>query len=459
MCQRIWKVGLIGFLFLVFAPVLIASEQTREVRNLVIYQNMSLVHDHHKAFLNSGEQWLVLDGLAGSLNPSTLMLDFDGSLISMETRLGWSFWQRVAERHKGEKIDLVSSSGEVLSGTIKNVEYGRLILERKDGSLAVIPDPDRFTAVFDGKQVLPDVSGSLKARIAVDESRTYGLDVRYMMPQLTWRADYSIVIDEDKEYARVTGLATIQNRSGTALGDASVRLVAGQVASGNQHRDMHFAGEAMLRSRVEPGTVEPESFSDFYVYDMDGKHTLKDQLVYQLPLLRAEEVRYTKIYRHTARPFGQSGRDFQNAVITYEFKNEEDSGLGLPLANGSARVYLEWVKQDNITQAFAGQDQMRNIPVGESFRLVTGRSFDLVVEEWVEDTGQTGRVRNEVRYIRVKNGTEEEKSVQVEVPLRSNYRITGSSQPALEKKGDFALFEIHTGPGAYGELRLELSSL
>jgi hypothetical protein len=95
-----------------------------------------------------------------------------------------------------------------------------------------------------------------------------------------------------------------------------------------------------------------------------------------------------------------------------EFKNSDESHLGMPLPKGKVKIYRRDVDGRN---EFIGEDQIDHTPKDETVRLYTGNSFDVVGErrqtDFKIDTKHRGA--DEVFEIKVRNHKKEEVEVRV----------------------------------------------
>ncbi|HJW28108.1 MAG TPA: hypothetical protein VJ508_02535, partial [Saprospiraceae bacterium] len=129
------------------------------------------------------------------------------------------------------------------------------------------------------------------------------------------------------------------------------------------------------------------------------------------------------------RSQGSFGQQSNPKVGVYViFKNEEKSGLGLPLPKGKVRVYK---RDDDGREQFIGEDEIDHTPKDEELRLYLGNAFDIVGERAQTDfkTFASGHVVEETIQIKVRNHKKETAEVQIyEHPWRWNqWEITKSS--------------------------------
>jgi hypothetical protein len=112
------------------------------------------------------------------------------------------------------------------------------------------------------------------------------------------------------------------------------------------------------------------------------------------------------------------------------FRNDEKSGLGMPLPKGKLRVYK---KDDDGKEQFIGEDRIDHTPKDEELRVYLGNAFDVVAERAQTDfkTVASGHVVEETYTIKLRNHKKELTEVMVyEHPWRWNqWEIVKSSIP------------------------------
>jgi len=116
--------------------------------------------------------------------------------------------------------------------------------------------------------------------------------------------------------------------------------------------------------------------------------------------------------------FGQQSNQKVGVYVT--FRNDDKSGLGIPLPKGKIRVYK---RDDDGKEQFIGENEIDHTPKDEEVKLYLGNAFDLVGERAQKDFKvlSSGHVVEETIEIKVRNHKSEPVEVQVyEHPWRWN---------------------------------------
>jgi hypothetical protein len=124
--------------------------------------------------------------------------------------------------------------------------------------------------------------------------------------------------------------------------------------------------------------------------------------------------------------FGQQSNTKVGVFVT--FKNEEKSGLGIPLPKGKVRVYK---RDDDGKEQFVGEDRIDHTPKNEEVRLYLGNAFDIVGERVQKDfkSFAGNRIVEETIELKVRNHKNEAVEVMVyEHPWRwSQWEIVNAN--------------------------------
>src|SRR6266849_4802508 len=128
--------------------------------------------------------------------------------------------------------------------------------------------------------------------------------------------------------------------------NARLQLVAGELnrIQGNARRDANMAYEMAAKAAAAP-QFQQENFSEYHLYSLGRRTSVEDKETKQISLLQGSGVPVEKIfvvngqnyYYHNAQNPGAPLKD--PVMVYYKFKNEEKSGLGIPLPAGNVRVY------------------------------------------------------------------------------------------------------------------------
>jgi hypothetical protein len=303
-----------------------------------------------------------------------------------------------------------------------------------DGELRFsLPGEPIFPSLADDTVLRPTLTWQLHS----DRASKLDAELGYVSGGLSWEAAYNLVSPEKGDTLEIVGWVTLDNQSGKTFADAKVKLMAGDVSKlvpneGNvgalRMRASHdgFAASA-------PAPVTEKAFDEFHLYSLPRPVTLRNRETKQVEFLRASGVKSQTVYvyngasidprryngwnQESVRNDRDYGTQSNPKVWVYrEFKNTKENGLGVPLPKGRTRFY----RGDEADGAleFTGENALDHTPEGETVRIYTGDSFDLVGERKRTDYKLNNRndELEEAFEIRLRNRKKE--SVEVRVAER-----------------------------------------
>ena len=342
-------------------------------------------------------------------------------------------------RRETNKPDRVIMGKVVRSGFVPGGNFVEPIIE-VDGKLQFsVPGEPIFPSLGDDNVLKPTLNWKLNSA----SSGKIDAEVAYLSRGFTWEASYNLVATDKSDLLDVVGWVTMHNQSGMTFNDAKIKLMAGDVNRVPQSRSRGFGGGAGGSGMMADAVVTEKSFDEFHLYTLGNPATLRDKETKQVEFVRAAGVKAERIYVFQgARRYDRDERSWSGKVQVYrEFMNSEANKLGIALPMGKVRFY----SQDGDRQLeFVGENQIDHTPKGETIRVLTGNSFDLIGERRM--TNKTGDESNSVATqtleIKVRNRKKEPVEIRVveHATRGGNWTLTAQSQP--HEKKDAKTFEF-----------------
>jgi hypothetical protein len=349
--------------------------------SVTIYnQDLALVRDQRSIALDRGINSLAFVDVSAFMRPETALIVIDGvdaAVLEQNFNFDLLTPQTLLDKSVGQTVRLVRTNYETGEDT-----YEEGVLLSTAGGITV-QIGDRIETAYPGRIVYDEVPATLRARptLVMDLDAAGSGDAEaslsYLTGGLSWKADYVAELSPDESTIDLNGWVTLTNASGTAYRDATLQLVAGDV---NRVQQMMFReAEMMTMDASAPReSMAEESLLDYHLYTLDRATTIAENQTKQVALLSGGGIPVTKEYRFEniayafRNPMGEIERT--DATVYLEFKNDEASGLGLPLPGGVMRVY----KEDSAERVqFVGEDSVDHTPKNETVRLTLGRAFDV----------------------------------------------------------------------------------
>ncbi|HKC56591.1 MAG TPA: DUF4139 domain-containing protein, partial [Vicinamibacterales bacterium] len=275
------------------------------------------------------------------------------------------------------------------------------------------------------------------------------VEASYLARSLSWIADYVLTVARDEKTADVDGWVTVTNNSGTSFRNAQLQLVAGDL--NRVKRELRGLEEAVqLRAPAAAPPMSQEAFSEYHLYTLARKTTVKNAETKQVSMLGASAFPVQKRYVVDGnyayyRGAQRTGAPIKDDVeVFYQFKNEEKAGLGMPMPAGTVRVYQADSKGG---LQFVGEDRIDHTPKDETLNLKIGNAFDIVCERKQTDFQAIASNVYEFEYaITLRNHKDVPVTVEVNEPIGGSWRMLSSSHP-FEKTAAFAAqFKVPVAP-------------
>jgi hypothetical protein len=179
---------------------------------------------------------------------------------------------------------------------------------------------------------------------------------------------------------------------------------------------------------------------------LNRRTTIFDKETKQLSLLNASGFPVQKhfvvngqsyYYRSAMSP----GSPTKDAVLVYyKFKNEEKTGLGMPLPAGTVRVYQA---DSHGGILFIGEDRITHTPKDEPVNIHIGNAFDIVAEHKQTDYKTLGSRAYEMEYeITLRNHKDTPVTVEANEPIGGDWEMLNSTFPATKTAAFAAQFQV-----------------
>lgn len=424
---------------------------------LTVYNsNLSLVRDVRQLNLPAGESVLRFMDIAASINPATVhfrSLTDPAKLSVAEQNYEYDLLDpnKLLQKFVGREVTLVRP--KMAGGTTEYDEVKATLLSLNGAPVWKIGN-EIVTGLSYESIRFPELPENLYERPTLlwtlqnTGARRQRVEASYLTANLSWSADYVLNVAKDEASGDLDGWVTLVNHSGTAFKNASLQLVAGDLhrVMEQNGRDKMKAMNSMIAAANAPAPFEQESFSEYHLYSLNRKTSIFDQESKQISLLDASRFPIQKVYvvngqNYYYRQAAQPGAPVKDPVqVFYKFKNEERSGLGMPLPAGTVRVYQQDSRGGSL---FAGEDHIDHTPKDEQISLHIGNAFDIVAERRQTDYKKLSDRLYEFEYeITLRNHKDMPITVEVNEPIGGDWEMVNSTYKFTKTAAFAAQFEV-----------------
>ncbi len=438
------------------AEVVSSSEADRTGVEVTVYNtDLALVKDVRSILLKEGQGELRFMDVASAIRPETVhvkSLNDPRSLAILEQNYEYDLIspEKLLEKFVGRTVKIevwndYQGKREIVEGTLLSTNNG-----------LVFDIGGQIYLNYPGLKIVPSIPDNLYARptlawlYANSAKEKHDVEVSYLTKGMTWKADYIFVLDDADTAADLTGWVTLNNRSGAAYRDATLKLIAGEVQTiADVVPPPMYRGMGMPVPEAAPSFVE-ESFFEYHIYNLSRKTTIGNNQTKQISLLEAFGTKIGKEYitrgeRHYFTSSLQRGLLKQKVDVVISFKNSEENNLGMPLPKGIIRLYK---KDSQGSLQFIGEDRIEHTPRNEEVRLRVGEAFDVVAERRQTRYRKLADNLYETSWELVVRNRKKEESVVVSFlePVWGDWEVIASTHP-YEQADAFTLrFDVPAKP-------------
>jgi len=423
---------------------------------LTVYNsNLSLVRDVRQLTLPSGESLLRFMDIAASINPATVhfrSLTDPAKLNVLEQNYEYDLLDpnKLLQKFVGREVTLVRA--KFLNDSTVYDETKATLLSLNGAPVWKIAN-EIVTGISYESIRFPELPENLYERPTLlwtlqnSGARRHKVEASYLTSNLSWSADYILNVAKDESSGDLDGWVTLVNHSGTAFKNAQLQLVAGDL-----HQDVPLNGrlkasaQSIVVTEAAPTVFAQESFSEYHLYSLNRRTSIFDQESKQISLLNASHFPLRKVYvvngqSYYYRTAYQPGAPVKDPVqVFYKFKNEEKSGLGMPLPAGTIRVYQQDSRDGSL---FAGEDHIDHTPKDEEISLHIGNAFDIVAERKQTDYKKLSDRLYEFEYeITLRNHKDAPISVEVNEPIGGDWEMVNSTYKFTKTAAFAAQFDV-----------------
>ncbi len=433
-------------------PVLKSTMEDQTGVELTVYNgNLGLVKDTRTIDLSRGEGELRFMDVAASIMPVTVSvksLNQPEGFTVLEQNYEYDLMSpdKLLDKFVGRKIKLIDRNE--FQGTEKVVEAELL---SNNGS-PIYKIGDQIFLGHPGYRVLSEIPENLIAKPTLTwlysnkGRKSHDVEVSYLTNNISWKADYVVILNDSDTQADLSGWVTVNNQSGAIYKEAKLKLIAGQINRAiNNMPQVRYAMEAMAAGATAADSFVEQAFFEYHIYDLQRKTTIKNNQTKQISLLAAEGAGVQKemlVYGEqgyfTRRYHEQNPKQPVNVYV--KIKNSEANKLGMPLPAGVMRLYK---KDGSGSLQFIGEDNVEHTPKEEQIKLKVGEAFDVVAERRQTDWKEIASDVYESEWeITLRNHKKEDVTVSLIEPLYGTWQVLNNSHPFTKEDAFTIRFDV-----------------
>lgn len=425
-----------------------AQEQVSEGNSVAVTvynNNFGVIKERRAMTFDKGLNTIKFTDVASSIDPTSVSfecLSSPGKISILEQNYEYDLvgTSSLLQRYIDKPVSIsVKGSGADPGKTVEGV-----LLAARDNNLIIKNDKDLIEIISNDSienislRHLPDDLVTRPTLVWMTQSEISGNEncqVTYTTNDISWKADYSAILNAEESAFDFSGWVTIDNRSGATYKDAKIKLIAGDVRRIEEPQPMKDRMFKYEMAAAAPA-FEEKPFMEYHLYTLGRTSTINNNQTKQIEFITpAQNVAATKIYLYERQ------KNPNKMQVKFEFENKKEFGLGIALPKGKVRVFK---KDTDGSLEFVGEDLIDHTPRNEKLSLCIGDAFDIAVEYKLIDSRVERRSRWEKHSIELRNRKDSEVTVFVDekFPTWVNWKIDESSHPYEKKDAATARFTV-----------------
>jgi hypothetical protein len=439
-----------------------ATDTTRETTMedqvdvaLTVYNgNIALVRDVRDVEVSPGRGDLRFADVASTINPATVHLRSltDASKLGVvEQNYEYDLLDpdKLLRKYVGRDVTLVRTRTE--NGTTRRDEVKATLVSYNTAPIWKIGG-EYVTGLGTDHIRFPELPENLYSRptlvwtLANKGTPKHRLEASYLAGNLSWLADYVLTVNRDDKLGDLDGWVTLKNTSGTAFRNATLQLVAGDLNRVLPGARPAEPSAAKMRMAAQEADMRQEAFAEYHLYTLGHRTTVANNQSKQVALLDGSGIPLVKRYVVNGQQFYYRNHQSPGAPIKdqvevfYRFRNDQRSGLGMPMPAGTVRVYQ--TDRDGGVQ-FVGEDRIDHTPKDEVLDLKIGNAFDVVCERKQTDFEKISTSVYELAFeVTLRNHKDVPVSVEAHEPVGGTWRMLQSSHKWEKTAAWAAKFDV-----------------
>jgi hypothetical protein len=420
-------------------PAITTEKDQVDLAVTVYNSNIALVRDVRQIHLPSGTFPLHFEDVAASINPATVhfrSLVDPSKLNVIEQNYEFDLLdpQKLLQKYVGKEVTLVRPEKD--AGSTRWVETKAVLLANNGGPVWKIGN-EIVTGMAVDSYRFPDLPENLYSRptlVWMLENRgaeSQRVEASYLANNMSWNADYVLTVGRDEKRTDLDGWVTLVNNSGVAYSNAKLQLVAGKLNRVSTGVGVGGGAGVMKADVTAAPQFGQEAFSEYHLYTLSRRTSIQNSESKQISLLTGSGVPVEKYLLVEGQqywfrnPTGIGNPVKQPVRVLYRFKNDEKSGLGMPLPAGTVRVYQADSKGGI---QFVGEDRIDHTPKDETLKIHVGDAFDVVCERQEMDYKKIATNVIELEYqITLRNHKDSAVTVEVREPIGGDWEVLNSN--------------------------------
>ena len=264
---------------------------------LTIYNdNFAVVRESRNMKFEKGRNTVKFTDVASAIDPTSVKFsclsapgavtvleqNYEYDLVNADSLLKRYIDKNITLKLKGSGAD----AGREAKGILMAAIGGDLIIKGEDGEMHIV---DKAGVEEVSLKEAPEDLVTKPTLVWLANAEKGGeqlCEVTYTTGEISWKADYSAVLNLDDTALDFSGWVTIDNKSGAGYRDAALKLIAGDVRRVQPAAPRVYAMRAAKAMEAEDLTGFAEkAFMEYHLYTLGRKSTINNNEVKQIEFI------------------------------------------------------------------------------------------------------------------------------------------------------------------------------
>jgi hypothetical protein len=390
---------------------------------------------------------IKISNLPTCIEPTSISIS-PGNIMQQSYEYDLIDFSRMLDKYTGKLICITVNSEKTLTGYLLGFDTHWIFLRDKlTNNIELIAKKDISHISLPGAKkedimVTPTLVCKVATGYRLPDER---IMLSYITSGITWRCDYTGIIDIDETCMEFSAKVTIDNKSGGVYPDARIKLVAGSPYKISEPSLPPYrrykrlsANLAQEEHREKAIFATKERIGEYYLYTVEEPATIKNNQITQLVFIPQCDVPIKMIFRY------EYTKSEKNARVILCFTNNEEYNLGIPLPKGKIRFYKE--DKDGFLQ-FIGENIIEHTSTSKTVEMYIGDAFDISGKRIMKDRRILSRNKVEEDYeITLQNAKDKTVSVEVVERVWGSWRVVRASHKYIKKDANTLVFNVDVLP-------------
>jgi len=415
--------------WIIMLPFLLLSQ------NMTVYKdNIALVKTLIYWSVQAGLSEITYDQLPGGLFPESPFLSLHDATIHYQRYNNNVFnGDKYFSDKLGQFVYVKIHNEKIHEGTLIEMKGNNITLRTRKDIMTIARSKVDYMYTRD-QVTVPQLRPELAWDIDSPMTGTISGELVYLSGGFDWNAVYRFVMNGNQ--AELISEAVVSNSSNIDYSNFSLRLVEGNLQKKGGRPVPVYRAEARMSAMAATPVAAEEQLGDFYIYSLPERIDLDRSQSVTVRLYEPRNVGYTKTY-----VFENTERSKKEEPLKIEIKlaNTAENNLDIPLPQGKVSLYL---KSSDGSLEFAGEDELKQVPRGETTTISAGRAFDVIGKRIVLHYDRQRKSEEASIEIVVKNKRDERVDIRLVEQIHGDWVIRNASDNYIKKDASTIHFPL-----------------